>query len=302
MTSEQTRQQARETLGKHARSFRWASFFLPRSIRDDAAVVYTFCRMVDDAVDEVADPVQAASALGAIQAALSRLSSHNSELISAFVEVASRTGIDRVWVDDLIAGVRSDMSAVRIRDDGELRQYCYRVAGTVGLMMCRVMKVRERGALACAVDLGIAMQLTNICRDVLEDSQKDRVYLPETRLRQSGTSQRALVEHRADPDAVSRVVLDLLQLAEEHYQRAERGISYIPWKPRLAIFIASRLYRAIGRRIVHRLGGNAMAGRAVVPWYHKLYWLGVASCAWVNSLVAEAPRLTVGPKDGDVAR
>lgn len=285
MQAEQTRNQARAILGKHARSFRWASIFLPPSVRDDAAVVYAFCRTVDDAVDEAGDEVQAERSLGEIRAALSAPQGQSSALIEAFTEVIHRTGIELEWVEELMSGVSSDLRAVRIQNDEELMRYCYRVAGTVGLMMCRVMKVREPRARQYAVDLGIAMQLTNICRDVLEDREKDRVYLPNTRLLQAGVDQQQLLDGQADSHAVSRVVLDLLTLADRHYHRADVGITFIPPRARLAIYVASRLYRAIGLRIIHHLGGNPLAGRAFVPWYGKLYWLVIAWSVWLRGVI-----------------
>jgi phytoene synthase len=242
--------------------------------------------MVDDAVDEAADAIQADRALGEIRASLSAPTGQSSGLIEAFTEVAHRTGIELEWVEDLMSGVGSDVGAVRIQDDDELMRYCYRVAGTVGLMMCRVMKVREPGALQYAVDLGIAMQLTNICRDVLEDAKKDRVYLPNTRLLQAGVDQQQLLDGRANSHAVSRVVLDLLQLADGYYRGADTGISLISPRARLAIYVASRLYRAIGLRIITHLRGDPLAGRAFVPWYGKMYWLTVAWVAWVGSLIS----------------
>jgi phytoene synthase len=280
------RGQARAILGHNARSFRWASIFLPPGVRDDAAIVYAFCRLIDDTADNAADTDQAKRALIEIQTALYHPTGSASPFVELFFEVAHRMRIEPGWVEELIKGVRSDLGLVRIRDDDELVRYCYRVAGTVGLMMCRLMGVTDPRALEYAVALGIAMQLTNICRDVLEDGAANRVYLPRGRLQEVGVTQEQLVQGQANPEAVSRVVRDLLQLADSYYQRADLGIPFIPGRARLAIFVASRIYRAIGIRILNHLGGNPLLGRAVVPWYHKVYWLSAATFAWLGTIVS----------------
>jgi phytoene synthase len=255
--------------------------------------------MVDDAADETGDASIAQESLRAIQTAMTTPTGDGTDLIGAFAEVARRTRIESLWVEDLIRGVRSDLGNVRIADDAALMQYCYRVAGTVGLMMCRVLNVPKPEALPYAVALGIAMQLTNICRDVLEDAQKDRVYLPHTRLSEVGVSPQHLIDGTADAQAVTKVVRDLLHLAEQYYQKADIGIALIPTRARLAIFIASRIYRAIGLRIISHLGGNPLRGRAVVPWYHKVYWLSAAWIAWLRTLIS---RSALPPQDDLLVR
>lgn len=287
--SESVRAASRATLAGKARTFHWASYLLPRATRDDAAVVYAFCRLLDDTADESPDPVLAASALAQLESetlggALAR------PLVATFREAAERLELPLASATELIAGVRSDLDRVRIPDDAALLLYCYRVASTVGLMMCAVLGVRRREALPHAVDLGIAMQLTNIARDVAEDAAQGRVYLPRQRLEQAGTDPDELIRGSADRHAVARVVADLLALADRYYDSADAGMRYIPWRARQAILVASRVYRAIGVRL-RRNGCDVFAGRSVVPAPAKLLWTGRAVAAGFQPHI-----LGVGPQ------
>src|SRR5690606_4571262 len=144
-------------------------------------------------------------------------------------------------------------------------------------------------ALAHAVDLGIAMQLTNICRDVAEDASRGRVYLPRCRLEAAGTSPEEIVSGRAAPAKVAAVVRDLLDLADAYYESADAGMRFIPDRARLAILVASRIYRAIGWRL-RRRGGDALAGRTVVPAHEKAAWVFVAFAAWLATVLSRARR------------
>jgi phytoene synthase len=152
------------------------------------------------------------------------------------------------------------------------------VAGTVGLMMCGVLGVRDPKALPFAIDLGVAMQLTNISRDVAQDADMGRVYIPATRLRALGieSSPSGL---QAAPQRTGRAVHDLLAMADRYYRSAHAGIAYIPWRACLAIRVASSVYRAIGVRLI-RLGCDPMSGRTVVPFTEKLWW--AATAVWQN--------------------
>jgi phytoene synthase len=251
-------------LNHHAKSFSLAGVFLPPKQADDAAVVYAFCRLVDDLADEAPNPTVARKRLDAVSAELDG-DAVPRPIVAAFLTVAERQGIDLQAARDLMAGVLSDLVAVRVRDVEELDLYCYRVAGTVGIMMCGVMGVTNATARAPALALGEAMQLTNICRDVLEDLDRDRVYVPQTLLVQQGTSQAELLAGSADRQAVVSAVSALLDRAEDKYDQALAGMGFIPFRPRLAILVARRLYRQIGRRLRHLHGGDPLHGRTMVP-------------------------------------
>ncbi|MEM6789428.1 MAG: phytoene/squalene synthase family protein [Myxococcota bacterium] len=324
------REASHRVLAHHARSFSLAALFLPRHCRDDAAVLYAFCRAVDDAVDESEDAQQAAAALktyreglegrraeGPVRSPCEPSAGESSAgessagepetfgraralapsppprstggppaaLVCAAVrEMTQRRGMPTRAAHQLIDGMEGDLDVVRIADDRGLLRYCYRAAGTVGWLMCGVLGVNARGAVPHAVDLGIAMQITNICRDVAEDAARGRVYLPEARLRAAGTSGAALLAGRADRGAVAKVTRDLLALADRYYDSAAAGMAFIPARPRLAIYVAAKVYRAIGVRLLHHQAADPTRGRVVVPRLAKAGWVAVALAAWAWSL------------------
>lgn len=264
-----TVQSSREVLSTHARSFKWASRFLAPEQRDDAAVVYSFCRLVDDTADEAADEERASIHLDQIRDEL-RGDSAPRPLISAFLEISDRRNLDLRYAEELIAGVQSDLGDVCFQTDAQLLRYCYRVAGTVGLMMCAVLGVDDPDALPHAIDLGVAMQITNISRDVLEDARRGRVYLPAERLRAQGVTPEDLLAGNADPDGVARVVRELLNKAERYYGSADVGMRFIPARSRFAMLVAARLYRAIGQKILSH-DCRVLEGRTWVGWPGKAY-------------------------------
>ena len=269
--------ESRDVFRRKARTFWWAGRLLPRNVRDDAATVYAFCRLVDDTGDETEDAGDAKLALEALSnEVLGRAEPR--PLIAEFRAVAHRLGLPLEAASELIAGVRGDLGVVRMGDDDELLRYCYRVASTVGLMMCAVLGVRCREALPHAVDLGIAMQLTNICRDVAEDAGRGRVYLPASRLRAAGVEPELLLRGAAPPERAAAVVAEVLALADRYYRSADGGMRDIPWRFRPAILVASRTYRAIGVKL-RRSTPDALARRTVVPWPEKLAWGATAMAA-----------------------
>jgi phytoene synthase len=248
---------------RHAKSFSRAARFLPRRLHDPVAVLYAFCRIADDSVDLAETPAAARAAADLLIAELDDTCPAR-PVVRAFKRWVDTRPLARLAAHELVRGIASDVGRVRMDTDADLLRYAYRVAGTVGLMMCSVFGVDDVDAQAFAIDLGIAMQLTNICRDVKEDAANDRVYLPRERLEKVGTSPDALVEGRAAATAIAPVVLDLLALADHYYASAERGMPYLPAEARTAILAASRLYQAIGFEL-RLIGGDALRGRAVVP-------------------------------------
>jgi len=133
-------------------------------------------------------------------------------------------------------------------DNTHLMQYCYQVAGTVGLMMCKVLNTDHPEAEPFAIDLGMAMQLTNICRDVQADALVDRRYLPSALV--NGLAPSELIQPSEEhKHLVKQAVATLLDLADDYYQSGEKGLSYLPFRARLAILVAARLYREIGQKL-----------------------------------------------------
>ncbi len=255
---------SREVLHTHARSFTLASWFLPSRSKDEAAVVYALCRLIDDTADEADDLETAKRDLAALDRELEGRAPAR-PLVAAYRLLDELRGVPVQAARELITGVATDLSPVRVADDRELLRYCYRVAGTVGLMMNGVIGVTEPRAVPFAIDLGLGMQLSNICRDVKEDAAMGRVYLPATRLEAHGSSTQEVLDGTAPVEAVSAVVDELLDLAEHCYSRARLGMRDIPFRPRLAILVASRVYRAIGLRLRRVHGSNPLHGRTVVP-------------------------------------
>lgn len=267
---------ARATIAQHSSSFALASRLLPPRIRDQTAVVYTWCRRADDAIDRGALDRDAAYAV------LARLATELDEayarsaadpVIAAFGEVAWARQIPRYYPDELLAGMAMDASGTRYERLADVLHYSWRVAGVVGLMMAHVFGVSDDDALVRAAHLGIAMQLTNICRDVVEDWQAGRLYLPDDLLTLHGAG--GLAAYLGGPlparaiGPVGRVVADLLEIADRYYRSADRGISRLPWRAAGAVLAARRVYAAIGDRIA-RTGHDITAGRAVVPTSTKL--------------------------------
>ena len=152
-------------------------------------------------------------------------------------------------------------------------------------MMCQVLRVEDPRAIPHAIDLGIGMQLTNIARDVKEDAGRGRVYIPATVLSRVGLSSSQILDGTADPEKLAQAVQWLYETGEAYYQSAEEGMRFIPWRSRLAIYVASRTYRGIGVKLA-RNGFNAMAGRTIVPWFEKMFWVGHGLTSAIRSLFA----------------
>ena len=255
-----------KTLRKHGRSFYFAYFFLGRDTARKAARLYSFCRMIDDLVDEQ-DPAEGTETLRRISSDIKRGFSTDPN-VRDFLDLAEDCKIDTQAALHLIEGVVMDAGPVRLTTMDDLVQYSYRVAGTVGLMMCPILGCHEEQAKSHAIDMGIAMQLTNIARDVLEDAKKDRRYLPKNRI--GGISPGQIVEAGpAEREHVRDALRQVLKRADEYYRSGEAGLSFLPRRNHLTILIAARIYRHIGVRL--RNGGcDVWAGREIVPFTHKI--------------------------------
>ena len=235
-----------EVLERCGRTFYAASLALPRGVRTDLAVLYAVCRAIDDSAD--AGGTAANALLEAIAAGL-RGEHERSPVVNAFRSLATRHGVPITLAHQLIDGVRSDLGEVRVATLDELLRYSYRVASTVGLMMCRILDVPREGD-PFAVDLGIAMQLTNISRDVAEDAAQGRVYLPGEWVPATDVlSATATGGNDAATPKVTASVQRLLAEADRYYESAELGMQFLPLSVRGGIRAAAWNYRAIGRAI-----------------------------------------------------
>jgi len=288
-----------------SRSFYAASRLLPAPVRNAAAATYAFCRAADDAVDDPGSADVARARYAATRARLDRV--YRGEFVEraagrAFARVVRAHGIPRQEPEALLDGMAQDLELVRIADEDALLLYCYRAAGVVGRMMARIMGRTDADALGRAVHLGIAMQLTNIARDVGEDAQQHRVYLPATWLAEAGGSATDVLALRALPsvrDATRRV----LALAEAYYASGIAGIGLLPAACRPAILSAALLYRAIGRRVAAR-DGDGITARARVTTAHKAALIAVAAarCTFDARLRSRATRPDLGPLNEPLRR
>ena len=286
-----------QVLAFRARSFRWASALLSRAQRRRVAALYAFCRAVDDLADSDCATPEEERKLESLLHALAAEPEGEALWPLQYIwfrELCLECGIDFSVVRELLIGMMSDLDVVRLQSDRDLVRYCYRAAGTVGLMMCAVLGVRDPRAWHHAIDLGIGMQLTNIARDVREDAEACRVYLPADRLADYGVAPEDLVDGRADAQAVSLVVDDVLALAERYYRSGDAGMRFLPARARWAVLVASRLYRGIGRRLRRRQQSNPLRGRVVVPWFEKITLAVMATASWfrVSFLPLEARGMT----------
>jgi phytoene synthase len=257
---------ADSVLAEKGRSFHWARHLLGPVHAARATRLYRLCRYIDDLADEGDSVVLARQAL--MDAAVSIREGYSSDpILQDGLALMHECGIDTAIVLELIAGVQSDLESVRMPDLDSLLRYCYQVAGTVGLMMCKVLDTDDRAAFAHAVDLGIAMQLTNICRDIAADAEVDRRYLPATMVGDLAPAQ------LLNPTAHLRVHVQncigvLLDCADTYYHSGELGLSYLPWRVRAGILVAARVYRAIGGQLRAR-EQTYLNGRVVVPAWRK---------------------------------
>lgn len=294
----------RRTIAQHSKSFALASRLLPQPCRDDAVVLYAWCRAADDAVD-LAGAEQQPRALDRLRADLDsvyRGDGQSDPVLAAFQHVADCRGIPREYPEELLRGMEMDVANTRYATLQQLFLYCFRVAGVVGLMMCHVMGVRERRALRHAAHLGMAMQLTNICRDVVEDWQRGRLYIPEDVLAASGAAGLRAELGQPLPDAsrapVARAVRALLAEAERLYRSGDVGLPMLSWRTAFAARTARWIYADIGKRIARR-EHDVFAGRAYVPAAEKLLLVLSALSRTPGELAADlrhgfAPAALVG--------
>ena len=249
-------------LALFAKSFNWAGFFLPRKIYNDCATLYAFCRNLDDIADEKNHLDAKIEKFNKVKSFFKksfdldnkdRYSPYENEtIILDIITLAENNKIKRIIIEDLIDGVASDLKKkIHIRLVKDLLIYSYRVAGTVGLMMSRILNVNDRRALKGAIDLGIAMQLTNIARDVVEDKKMNREYIK--------------------PDFEN--IKATLKLAEMFYESSFSSIQKIPFRYKFSIIVARRIYRQIGRKILQKgsMENYEKSGKIYINNFEKTY-------------------------------
>jgi len=245
-----------------AKSFNWAGFFLPKKIYEDSSKLYTFCRILDDIADEKTDLDSKIKRFNEIRNFLNKSydtdnteihsSNENEKIVHNVITLAKNYNIKKIILEDLVDGVASDLKKnVHINSVKELLVYSYRVAGTVGLMMSKILMVNDRRAFKGAIDLGIAMQLTNIARDVIEDKEMNREYIR--------------------PDFKN--IQATLKLADMFYESSFSSIQKIPFRYKFSIIVARRIYRQIGRKILKKenMENYEKSGKIYVNNFEKIY-------------------------------
>lgn len=272
---------------EHSRSFSSASRLLPRDVRAAAVATYAFCRGADDDVDAAGSAAAARARHERTRARLERIyagEEMDTPVARAFQWVVQRHGIPRDEPEALLDGMAQDLGEVRVPTPEALLLYCYRAAGVVGRMMSRIMGRSDAAALRRAVDLGIAMQLTNVARDVGEDAERDRVYLPASWLAEEGSGAAEVRERSAAP-GILRANRRVLALAERYYESGIGGIGLLPARCRPAIYAAALVYREIGREVARR-GGDGVTSRVTVSPGRRAALLAAAAIGcWTSPAI-----------------
>jgi 15-cis-phytoene synthase len=272
MTSRSDLAACRALLRGGSRTFYSASHLLPRSVSRPATALYAFCRLADDAVDLRAGKL---GALTHLRLRLDRAYEGRpfaNPADRAFAEVVARFAVPRALPEALLEGLEWDARGRRYENFSALTDYAVRVAGSVGAMMSLLIGARAPHLVARACDLGVAMQLTNIARDVGEDARAGRLYLPLQWLSAAGIDPDAWLARPVFSVPLAAAVQHLLDQAEILYQRSGAGIACLPFSCRPGIRAARLLYAEIGREI-ERLGCDSISCRARVPWSRKLLLL-----------------------------
>ena len=232
-------------LKKHGKSFNFAQHFIPKSEAKAIESLYEICRLIDNIADSTAScPEQRLHKLSMIEKSIAKHNHASQILIDADHTIKTKS------LHVLLQGAKHDVTVKQLDSMNDLIEYCYQVAGTVGLMMCDLMQIHSRQARLHAVDLGIAMQLTNIARDVWQDRLLGRVYLPKTLV---GTCRIEQINNPSDALTlkINTAIEQLLQQAQQFYYSGFIGLRYIPKKYRFAIYVAAKLYQAISPEITN---------------------------------------------------
>ena len=251
-------------LALFAKSFNWAGFFLPKNTYHDCSKLYAFCRVLDDLVDDQTSLELRSERFNKIKDVFEKGYKQTNDrekligqneydlIVNNMITIADKNNIKKIILDDLIEGVSSDLkSKVYLRSVKDLLVYSYRVAGSVGIMMAKILNVNDTRSLKGAIDLGIAMQLTNIARDVIEDKKMNRQYIK--------------------PDFEN--IEATLKLADMFYESSFTSIKNIPFKYKFAIIVARRVYRQIGRKILKKgdMNNYEKAGKIYINNFGKIF-------------------------------
>lgn len=276
----------RMVIRRGSKSFYAASLLLPKTVRQAAYATYAFCRVADDAVDIGDDP----QAINYLSERLDRVYSGDpidQPVDRAFSFIVSAWNIPRALPDALLEGLKWDAEGRTYRTLVDLDAYAARVAASVGGLMTTIMDTTDRVASARACDLGTAMQLTNMARDIGEDARAGRVYIPLDWLEQEGLTKDSFIASPQFDERIGRITKRMLDAAEPLYQRGLSGVALLPKKCRTAIIAAGLIYREIGAEIAAN-GYDSVNQRAFVSKRTKLALVRKAMNYNVGRLSTEA--------------
>jgi len=250
----------------YGKSFFWAGKFLKKEKFLDSAILYAFCRIADDLVDKNNN------SKNKIDKFIKEYSSKNSKniIINKFKKIKEKYNIPEKFIDDLFNGIKLDTKIVKIKSNKELIQYSYYVAGTVGAMMAYILNTTNPKAIKHAIDLGIAMQLTNIARDVTADAKLGRIYLPQNLLSKK-IKAKDIANDNFDRSKLFLAIRKIIIMSEKFYKSGNNGIRYLPWSIRYPIFLASALYQRIGVKIISSNLNKYFKSRIYVGFFEKLF-------------------------------
>ena len=237
-------------LSIYAKSFNWAGFFLPKKTYQDCSDLYDFCRTLDDIADQDLDLRIKKKIFEEFKRDFESKNKEN-PIINKIYKLIKDFEISPKIIFDLFDGVESDLKEkVELKSNEDLIIYCYRVAGTVGLIMAKILNVKSKSSLKSAIDLGIAMQLTNIARDVVEDNKKNRYYI----------------------NTNFETIKEILKLADKFYDNSFKSINEISLNNRFAILVARRVYRQIGNKILTKknIENYRISGKIYVTNFGKI--------------------------------
>lgn len=283
-------------------SFHAASKLLPASVRDPALVLYAFCRVADDEVDEVGNADKAAAVLR-LRDRLDLIYAgrpKDSPCDRAFAGVVEAFEMPRALPDALLEGLAWDACGRRYETLSGVLDYSARVAAAVGAMMCVLMRARDADTLARACDLGLAMQLTNIARDVGEDARAGRLFLPLDWLADEGIDAEAFLAAPAALPGIRRATARLLRKATSLYRRSEAGIATLPLACRPGIYAARHIYAAIGNKVA-RAGHDSVSARARTGKAQKLGLLTFSGIRAATTTVLPAASVLHARAEPEVA-
>jgi phytoene synthase len=285
-----------------SKSFSLAAKIFGSKTRHAAFFLYGWCRFCDDQVDQSGPECSREESQKRLNSLREKTRSaftntqQKDPVFIAFQHVTAQYSIPQHYPLELLEGMAMDVRGDRYITLNDLLLYCYRVAGTVGLMMAHVMGVSDKRALKHAADLGIAMQLTNIARDVIEDAERGRIYLPTSWLEQVELPQDEISDPKHRPK-IADLSRRLLREADKYYQSGDEGLRYLPFRCACAIAAARNVYAEIGRLVI-KGGASSWDGRTFTSKGRKL-WL--ATCG-ILRVLCSVPRRMIkpwSPKDID---